>query len=392
MELLRKGNPDTLLWVGFAGMFFSLPIATSPTVLCGVFVLCVWIVSGRFLKDIARWGRSPISLPVTILMLLPWIGLLYTPVPYDGFPVAQKSYYWLYAMALGHAISPRRNPDLIIKMFLAGLTVSSAISIFQFAGILPLKKGLSTGLLGGSSAHIAYSLLLAAGILMASFFFLKAQSRRERLWYGAAMLFYLLTISFTGGRSGYVALIVLSPVVVYNLTGQRHVGKILIITVTAVALLFTFPVVRSRFAKAQEDISLFRQGNVNTSLGLRFHMWELSLSEIRKSPIIGIGTAGFKRSWEVYKKDPSLPYHDHPHNSFLYMAVSFGVTGLIAFCWLLYAMLRKGWKWRGTALGFSVFSFTVIFTIGSLTDTQVLPFATATALPLFAGLSEAIDV
>ncbi|MBM4140567.1 MAG: O-antigen ligase family protein [Nitrospira sp.] len=392
MELLRKINPDTLLWTGYLGMFFFLPIATSPTVICGVFVLGVWVISGKFLRDITTWQNSKIILPVMILIVLPWTGLMYTPLPDDGFPVAVKTHYWLYAIAIVPVIALQRQPDLIIKMFLLGLSLNSAISILQFAGFVPLKKGLATGLLGGSSAHIAYSLLLTTGILIASFYFLKAQSKRERLLYISAMIQYFATIGFTGGRSGYVALIVLSPFIVYNIIGQRHRVKIVIVSILAVSFLFSFPVVQSRFLKAKEDIVLYTQGNVNTSIGLRFHMWEIALSEIKKNPILGTGTAGFKKSWELHKKDPSLPFYDHPHNSFLYMMVSFGIVGLVAFCTLLFVMLKRGWKCRDSALGFSVFAFTTVFIIGSLTDTQVLPFATAIALPLFTGVSEALHV
>ena len=390
MALLKKINTDVLMWSGFLGMFLFVPIATSPTVICGVFVLIVWIVSGRFLRDISIWRHSTIFLPVAILMILPWIGLIYTPLPTDGFRIATKTHHWFYAIALAPIITTRRQPDLIIKIFLVGLSLNSALSIMQFAGIIPLKKGLPVGLLGGSSAHITYSLLLTTGILIASFYFLKAQSKFDRFLFITLMLQYFATIGFTQGRSGALALIILSPIVVYNLIGQRHIVKILIISILGVALLFSFPVVRSRFAKAIEDIELYRQGNVDTSLGLRFHMWDIALSEIKKNPILGIGTAGFKRSWEVHKQDHSLPFMFHPHNSFLYMMVSYGVPGLAAFCWLLFIMLKKGYKGRDSALGFAVFAFTSVFIIGNLTDTQVLPFATAIAFPLFAGMSEAI--
>ena len=391
MELLKKFNPDILLWSGYAGMFFFLPIATSPTVICGVFILVVWIISGRFLKDVSIWRHSNTFLPVAILIILPWVGLLYTSQPADGFRIATKTHYWFYAIALAPILTTREQPDLVIKMFLAGLSVNSALSIMQFAGIVPLKKGLATGLLGGSSAHITYSLLLTTGILIASFYFLRAQSKFKRFLCVILMLQYVATIGFTGGRSGYLALIILSPFAVYNIIGQRHIVKILIVSLIAVALLFSFPVVRSRFAKAIEDIELYKQGNVHTSIGLRFHMWGIAFSEIKKNPILGVGTAGFKRSWEVYKKDPSLPFMFHPHNSFLYMMVSYGIPGLVAFCWLLFVMLKKGFKGRASAPGFSVFVFTSVFIIGSLTDTQVLPFATAIALPLFTGMSEAIN-
>jgi O-antigen ligase len=392
MDWSKRINPGNLLWAGYSGMFFFLPVATSPAVICGVAVLAVWVLSGRFLRDMGLWCRSDIALPVMLIVVLPWVGLLYTPSPEDGFPVAMKSHYWLYAVALAPLLSSRRRPDLPVKMFLAGLSLNSLISLFQFGGVVPLKKGLATGLLGGSSAHIAYSLLLATGILMVSFYFSRAQQQRGRILYGTLMFQYVLTIGFTGGRSGYVALIILSPLVVYNLIRQRHIGKMLIVSGVAVSLLFAFPVVRSRFMQAKEDIMLYGQGTVNTSLGLRLHMWEIAFSEIKRHPLSGIGTAGFRQSWEIHKKDPSLPFIDHPHNSFLYMIVSFGVLGLVAFCWLLFVVLKRGWKGRDSPLGFAVFAFTAVFTIGSFTDTQVLPFATALAFPLFTGMSEAVEV
>jgi hypothetical protein len=54
-------------------------------------------------------------------------------------------------------------------------------------------------------------------------------------------------------------------------------------------------------------------------------------------------------------------------------------------------MLKKGWKNRESALGFASFAFTAVFIIGSLTDTEVIVFATAVAIPLFTGISAAID-
>ncbi len=390
MAFLRKIDADTLLRAGYLGMFFSLPLATSPTVICGAFILVIWIFSGKFVTSIRAFYKSDLMLPVSIIVIVPWIGLLYSPVPSYGLPIALKTHYWLYAIALAALPYKEQQPDLLIRMFLAGLSVNSVISVLQFTGILSLKKGLATGLLGGSSPHITYSLLLTTGILLASFCILKSESRKESLLYASLMLQYLFTIGYVGGRSGYISLIILSPFVVYNILGQKHIIKIIAVSVIAASLLFISPVIRSRFIQAKEDIVHYREGNSNTSIGLRFQMWGIAVSEIKKNPLIGIGTGGFRKSWERYKEDPSLPFHDHPHNSFLHMMVSYGIVGFAAFCYLLFLLLKKGWKGRHSTLGFSVFAFTAVFIIGSLSDTQVLTFATATAFSLFAGRSEAI--
>lgn len=400
--LLRKINTNTLLWAGYAGMFFFLPVATSPLAICGVFVIAVWIVSGKFLKDIKIWMASDMKIPMLMMILLPWIGLIYTPVPREGLNVAFKTHYWLFSIALMPLMKSRvkatdqknmGQPDLIIKMFLSGLVLNCTVAIVQFLGLAPLRRGIPTGLLGGDSAHIPFSLLLTTGIIVSSFYFLKTRSVKIRLVYACLMVQFFVTMTFIGARSGYLALIVLSPLIVYNVVGRRHLFKILSGSIIIIALLFASPVVQSRVSKIKEDMMQYKQGNVNTSIGLRLHMWNIACAAIKKSPLIGIGTAGFLSVWEQYKEDPSLPFfiHGNPHNSFLYMMASFGILGLTSFCWLLFIMLRNGWKERGSPLGLAAFAFTVVFIIGSLVDTPLLSVAVAHAFSLFAGIASAID-
>lgn len=383
-------------------MFFFLPVATSPMVICGVFVIGAWIVSGGFPHDLKIWMRSDMKIPLLILILLPWIGLIYTPVPSEGLNVAFKTHYWLFSIALMPVLRSRvktagdgneGRPDLIIKAFLSGLVLNSIISAVQFLGILPLKRGLPVGLMGGDSAHIPFSLLLTTGILVSSFCFLKARSWKVRLVYALLMVQFFVTMSFIGARSGYLALIVLSPLIVYNILGRRHLLRILAGSVILISLLFASPVVQSRVSKINDDLMHYKQGDVNTSIGLRLHMWKIAFAEIEKNPLIGTGTAGFLKSWERYKKDPSLPFfiHGNPHNSFLYMTVSFGIPGLVAFCWLLFIMLRNGWKERNSSLGFGVLAFTTVFITGSLVDTPLLSIAAGHAFSLFAGIAGALD-
>ncbi|HTR45601.1 MAG TPA: O-antigen ligase family protein [Thermodesulfovibrionales bacterium] len=391
MEFARKINTDALIFAGFAGMFFFLPIGTSPLYICGGIVLALWIMSGRFLKDFRAWVSSGLMVPVLLLFTLPWIGLVYTPLPADGMSIAGKSYYWVFSIASLSVAGDGRKTDFILKMFLAGLSLNSTVAILQYLGAFPLKEGNPVGLFPGSSPWIAFSILLATGTIIASFYFSREQGPGKKLVYLFLVVQYLFTIGFIGGRSGYLAAALLFPVIVSHVLQQRSVIKPLFFAILLLSLVIALPVIKKRVSQGQEDLRLYRQGVVNTSIGLRLHMWEIACSEIRRSPLIGSGTGSFKKAWELRKKDPSLPFIDHPHNSFLYMAVSFGIPGLAALCWLLLELFRRGWKARHTAAGFSVIAFAVVFTVGSLTDTQVLPTPTTMALCLFAGIAGGID-
>lgn len=390
MDFLKKDKTEALLWLGCCGVFFFMPLTTLPTEISGIFILAVWIFSGKFLQDSAAMAKVKILIPAVLLVALPWLGLLYTPA--DGLNVALKARFWLYAIAAMTVIRAQKKPDRIIKLFLAGLALNCFVSLLQLAGVFPLKNGQPTGLLVGSSLHIPYALFLTTGILIGSFYASRAKGKGEKTIYFFSMLLYFLTIGYIGGRSGYLAFIVLAPFMVYNMMGQRHILTILAVSAIIVAVLFAFPVVNSRFAKAADDFRLYKQGDVDTSLGSRLHMWGTALSEIKKSPVLGIGTDGFKHSPGLQKEFKSIKFIDHPHNSFLHVTVSYGILGLFALCWLLLVMLQRGWKGRDSPLGFAVFAFTAVFIIGSLTDTQVLTFSTAVAFSFFAAASEAIHV
>ena len=376
---------------GYAGIFLFSTIANSPVEICGALVLAAWILSGRFLPDTRLWLKSAPALPVVGMILLPWIGLLYAPSPADGLSTAARGYYWLYSIPLIRGLKSPRFPTLCIHLFLAGLFLNSIASFLQIAGLLSLRYGTPSGFLGISSPWITYTLLLTAGIFIASFYFKQSDNAKGRLAYAYLMLQYFITIGFVGGRSGYVAFILLSPLLVYNLIGRRHLLRIIILSAIVVSVLFTFPVVQGRFAQVRKDLVLYAQGNVNTSVGLRLHMWDIAFAAMKAHPISGVGTNGFKRIWENNKEDRSLPFFDHPHNSFLYMLVSFGIPGLAVFCWLLLVMLKTGWRAFGSPLGFSLFVFTLIFIIGGLTDTQLLVFPTAILFILFSGFAAASE-
>jgi len=65
---------------------------------------------------------------------------------------------------------------------------------------------------------------------------------------------------------------------------------------------------------------------------------------------------------------------------------SFGILGLIPFLWLLYLMFKTGVKHYHNPIGFFIFAFTLVFSIGSLGDSQIISHATCILFGLTVGL------
>lgn len=362
-------------------MFFFLPIATSPAVIAGALSLGIWIFSGKFIKDRQKWLKQSWTTPVILFMLLPWAGLLWTGDLATGLNLAQKSYYWLYAFAIA-SLSIHNHQKALMISYLSGLSLSMIISILQYLGLVPMPKGYPAGFMG----HISYSLLLVFGMLLLSFYYTKIKDRNYQIFLIFLMVAYLFNLSINIGRIGHLAFVVLSPWILYNILGQKHLSKIVLGALVVILILSLSSTVQYRTRLAVDDVREYYYGNKNTSVGRRLHMWNGAIKMFLQNPVIGVGTGGYKNTMRKYKDDPSLPDFVQPHNSFLYIASSYGIVGLSLLLWLFVVFMRKGWYARKTVAGFSVLSFGAVLLIGSLTDTQILSLATAKMFALLIGI------
>jgi len=343
--------------------------------------LALWIFSGKFIKDRERWLDQDWIRPVVLFMLLPLAGLLWSGDTETGLKFAKKSYYWLYPFAIA-SIYRDDHTEMLIRAFLAGLTLTAVAAILQEIGVLPMTKGYAAGYM----SHISYSLLLVFGLLLLSFYFRRTKHRRSKVYLSLLMLVYLFSLSVNIGRIGYLAFAIVSPWILYNMLGQRHVLKIAAAALAGIAVLSFSSIVQERTRTAVNEVKLYYSGSKATSVGLRLHMWNGALKIILKRPLIGVGTGGYKQAMEKYRDDPKLPDFVHPHNSFLYMAVSYGIVGLASFIWLLAVFIKRGWRSRDTIEGFSILSFGIVLIIGSMTDTQILSVATGMMFALLTGI------
>ncbi len=384
-QLDKFYNPKTLLFYSFCLLFFLLPIAKSPPLIAGGLVILVWLLSGIFIKDYKLWIKQNWAPPVIFFILLPWVGLFWTDDLAKGLTFAEKSYYWLFAFAI--VSIPYAKTVYLIWAFIAGLSLNVMVAILQYFGIVPyLQDSMATGFLTGMNPYISYSLILVFGMLILSFYFSKIDKKSQKIALIFLIIMYIFNLSIIYGRSGYIAFIILTPIIIYNLVGKKHFVKSVIIAIILSALFLFSPTVQHRIALIKEEIHLYYQGHKNTSVGLRLHMWDGAIKIFKDNPWIGVGTGGFEGALKKYRPEPSLSGLDQPHNSFLYMATSYGLIGILSILWLFFVFLRKGWQSRKNIQGFSILMFGIILIIGSMTDTQIISRITGILFALFMGM------
>lgn len=375
---------DRIMYWLFCALFFLLPVTTSPAVIVGGLILMLWLFSGQIWTRRQRYMGQPWLWPVIIMMALPFVGLLYTINIDAGLKTVEKSYYWLFVFAFAALDIDKAQRRRLIDFFLAGASFSFLVSILQLMRLVPFHRNVSAT---GFMNHINYALYMVFAILVLSFYFKQGGSRAKKIAYAALMLAFAVSVTISISRIGHVALIMTSPLVLMNMFGKKNALLAIVGAALIAGLMLLSPVVRDRLAHVKTDIEEYNVGNVDTSVGLRLHMWRGAALIFADNPVAGVGTGGYSKAMLKYDETERLGLLGHPHSSFMYMAASYGTMGLMALFWFLWTLFMKGWRGRAGLEGYTVLAFFVVLIIGSLTDTQIITYSTGVMTALMTGMA-----
>lgn len=371
--------------------FFLLPIGTAPFTICSLSALAIWLLSGICFRDRANWQGQDWFVPLTALIILPWLGMVWTSAPLEqSYKLAERSHYWLFALISVAAMRSDSSLRSILFSFISGTTIIAIIVSLFMHGFIPETVYLQKFLF---HSYISFSLFLVISILLLAFFY-KTSTWPRKMLFIALMLFLAITITQLKGRSAYLALALLSPWLFVTMFGRRHLIPILVALLLTFVLMLSSRTVRERITLIPKEIALYQSGfrssyrlpdgsSTPSSVGLRLMMWKNALKIFQLHPFIGAGTAGYQ--YEAKKIDPEQRL-TQPHNSYLYIAANFGLLGIGLYGWLLVVTLKRAWRARNQLSGYSILAFLSVILIGSLTDSQIFSAATGVALGFVVGI------
>ena len=371
--------------------FFMLPVGTAPLFVCSLLALAIWLLSGACFRDRTDWQGQEWVLPLTVLIILPWAGMLWSSSPFaQSLRIAERSHYWLFGFVSVSAMKPAGSLRKILVCFIAGTTII-AITVFLFLnGFIPETAYLHNFLF---RSYITFSLFLVSSILLLAFFY-KTSPWPYKIVLIALMLFLALTVTQLKGRSAYLALVLLSPWMILTMLGRRRLIAVLAALLLTFMLMFSSGTVRERLALIPKEIKLYQSGVVSSykqadgssmpsSIGIHLQLWKSSLGIFQHYPLFGAGTNGC-----TYVSEKMYPDHgfSHPHNSYLYIAANYGLAGLALYGWLLFVTAKRAWRTREHLSGYSILAFLSVIAIGSFTDTLVLSVAPGILLGFTVGI------
>jgi O-antigen ligase len=369
----------------FCAAFFLLPISKPLTFISLALAFLLLLAGGELRHSLPQLRKATWVVPALLLAVVPLLAIPFHVTVQENNDL-ELVYYWVIAFFT--ALAAGRMAILPwLRAFVIGVLAVACFS--GLTAVLPVALESRPAAQGN---YILYSQFLAIGIGIAAVLFHHERQRAWRLLYVAAALVFFLSLVFSQGRSGMLALLALLPLVFTRFLSSTGRIKVFLACVAAVVLMALSPVAQDRVQSAVQEFKMYGDDQVRTSIGYRFEMWHTAWRAYLKHPVIGAGPEGFSTEW---KKDSSGQEKQatgfiEPHNAFLFYASRYGTLGLGALIWLYGAMLVAGWRTRRSMEGGIVLAFAIVCVVGSLTNTMFMGAASRTWMMLFIGLQGAL--
>lgn len=299
-----------------------------------------WVLRpGRPRSDVLP--RSPLALPLALLIALSAVSILYAADP----AAARTETLRLLFLAGFWALVPFFVPDLTslrwcLYAFIATAAALAAVGVYQqISGHFFWNPGL--GLYGerrinttfADPNHFARYLVEALSLVLAAWFF---ATPGERRWFlGPAAALCTLTLAFTGSRGGWIVALVVLPALLAALPLPRRT-KVRTAVTGAVAGGFVLLVLAALSPWFSHRLGTARFGF--EALGARPYLVEAGGAMFKDHPLAGVGAGSYQQAFVddyIGFKNPKIKANvTISHTSVVTIAAELGIAGLAATAFL----------------------------------------------------------
>ncbi len=421
-----------LLFYAFAGVNLNgidLPVPVGGLRLSPDIILSSLLIVGvlfRVLTTRQSLGRLPITLPYLIFLAVPFITLIWSPVPLQSIKGAFRfvGYYALIWLIVDVVRTPQQVMRMVTAMMLSPV-IPIVVGFYQVAtgGGQTIWAGERFnrvyGLAGGPFTLAFYLVLLIPLLLV---FFLErppqagsaddwepteherpehGQDRPERLAIyrnrralGVLLVGSVVTLLLTFIRGSWLSLAAAAM-----LLGLIRYRRLLVaLPVAMLGLLWAYAPAQTRLAETLDP---------NSTLFGRLRLWDFAIEWIATSPLVGVGMKAFEYYYVLLAAPLTATGLDRrekflvgqrPHNEIIGYLLDVGVIGTVALLIALFIIVRTAIRiyrygpaatMRLYALAFLI-SATGMF-IGALGDNVFSQPTVAVYFWMMSGLILAID-
>lgn len=321
-------------------------------------LLILWLIQVLCLEPRVHILPSPLYLPVFSVLAVSGLSLINATNIHLGL----SSLYLLlgflsfFFLLLNHIEKTSQIQQIMGAAVLAGLA-SCGYSILQNKGINLGATRFAYVSTFGNPIFFSQYLVAVIPLSLAMCFragpqarFLSGNSPKtgfffwmSRIFFGLVALLMLFFLLLTRSLAAYLGLLVAILVMGIYLVSQRNLKRILIWVVVigftlSLAGAFFSPILRAKLSSRRLH-------------GLmRIYVWQSTLRMISEHPILGVGAGNFRVTYPLYRSPQEKKVtwkgviYFSAHNDFLQIWAEGGTLGLICFLWMVWVLLRLGWR------------------------------------------------
>jgi O-antigen ligase len=328
-------------------IFLSITILFSPFLTnvleITLFGLCL------FNKEIRRRfsdiKKQPLLIGAGAFILMLIIGCFYSVADYQD--TLRSLWGWRKILLLPIALSLFADhvwKDRFIKVCVGFIFLCSLLSITSFIWQFEVYRFPPSIVIRNPATQGMVFAVAIFSIVMRFIY-----QKRFRVQHEWSHIFYMIPllisiIFMTSGRSGYLALIVLSIYFCYrSIVYKKNYWVVLFVCLLIPSLFLNSSIVKDRINLGINEISNVSAAyEKETSMGSRIIAWKNAIELVKEHPLLGVGTGGYEPAFVDHVKDQegqeNFLHHD-PHNQFLKILAELGIVGLVIFFSFLGATL-----------------------------------------------------
>lgn len=353
MNAIRQRLDTGAHWA-LVGVFLSFPVAMGLANTLSAVVLLCWLGAGQFRQRWQVLRHNPVTLPALILYGLILIGVLYS----SGDPShillhAGKYSKLLLALAFLSLLDDMRWRRRSLVAFIAGMLfiLASVYASIWFHLPWVSARANPAHALGWGVDHTVVGDYITQNVMM-SFFAVLCLTQRDVAakpvwkwtWPVLALLAVLSVTDLSLGRTGYFVLgACLLTYVLTAFPGRIRYALLLLLVVAMAGSLLGSKTMRQRLDQAWTEAKNHNT-DITSSIGHRLYNYKIVLELIRERPLQGWGTGSYDREScrMIPDKAQCALFGWHPHDQYLFFWVENGLPGLLAYLWLIVALIRVG--------------------------------------------------
>lgn len=325
-------------------LIFTIPFPRHKQTIetaCFFFIILLWIIKSFLQPEAMRMKRSSIDLPILVFTFFIVLSIFFAYNPTYSLEAFRK--FWIKPLLLFY---------IIVNFVDNGEKLRHLIFVLILSFLAPLIMGMIEFSMHSPSSRIVsffpspnqYGEYLVNIILLLLGIILWDEKKILRIILSLVIGISLFCLVFTYSRANWICIFV--AIVFLCFLKNKKTG-LLSIGIMILFLIFSPAPVKE---KAR---SIFNMENLSADsvvvIAKRPHIWKATLTQIKKSPFIGLGFGhkNFKAFYPKLEKENVIQkdyIHVHAHNYYLEIAIELGIIALLVFLWLWIIIIMRSWK------------------------------------------------